>query len=54
MAEEVVYSPEEGIGFAEAGAVSDSEQVEREVVKQAIDTGTPSGCNDRKKKLMYP
>ena len=52
--EEAVHSCEEGTGFAAAGTVSDSEQVEKEVVKQAIDTGTPSGCRDRKKKLMYP
>lgn len=51
--EVVVHSREGGTGFAAAGTVSDYEQVE-EVVKQAIDTGTPSGCRDRKKKLMYP
>ena len=52
--EVVVYSPEEGIDFAAKGTVSDSEQVEKEAVKQGIDTGTPLGCRDRKKKPMYP
>ena len=54
MEEEVVHSREEGTDFAAAGTVNDSEQFEKEVVKRAIDTGTPSGCRDRKKRLMCP
>ena len=52
--EGVVHSREEGIDFAAAGTAGDSERAEKEVVMQAIGTGTPLGCRDRKKTTMYP
>ena len=54
--EGVVYSHEGGTDYAAAGIVGDFAPAAKEVVMQAIDTGTPLGCRDRKKKkkAVYP
>ena len=54
VVEEVVRSCEGGTDFAAAGTAGDSERAGEEVAMQTIDTGTPLGCSDRKKKTMYP
>ena len=51
--EGVAHSREEDGDSVAAGAVSDPELVEKEAVMQATDMGTPLGCKDPKRKVVY-